>query len=202
MSGWDFASMENGVAGWLRGLVGKDPMGTQVPVLERAAPQVQTPHGVHLLYAVTATQPVGHDWTKYEEDASLPDGEDYVPEQRGIRRFTLQLRLESINTKPGWSARNFLERVRMRLRRPSSRATMRSLGLAIERSEAITQLPDETNGERRLSAATLDIHMTLAVTEKDELGATSWIEKVSYTVTGKGPDGDPAGGTPITVKIT
>lgn len=189
MSMLDFAAIDTALEAWVRTLIGTDPSGTQVPVREASKPQKMTPHGVECIYEVTTVRRVGRDWTTYAEDVALADGEDFVPEQHGLRQLVVSIAVESTNASPGWSARHFLDRVRLRLRRPSSLEALRAAELSLVREDAITDDVRATVGERRLSKAVLDLTLSAYESEVDSAGATSWIEKGVLTTQIKRADG-------------
>jgi hypothetical protein len=180
----DFVTLQAGIEAWLTTLVGTDPKGAQVPVRELEAPQQMAPNRVWCSYKIGTSQEVGRDFTVYDLDESLPSGEDNVPHQWAQRRFTLEISVESHNQTPGWAARNFLERVRTRLTRPSSLKALRALNVSILGHEPLANA-DRTNAERSMSKAVLDVHMGHALIEADTSGATGVIETVEVESTFK-----------------
>ncbi|MFW6086145.1 MAG: phage neck terminator protein [Myxococcota bacterium] len=189
----DFATLQAGIEKWLRTLVGTDPDGVHVPVRELEAPQTVAPNGVWCAYKIGATQGVGIDSTIYQLDEEREPGKQNVPEQRGNRRFTLEISVESTSQRGPWAARAFLERVRTRLRRPSSIKQLSAMNLGIISAEPLVNA-DRTSAERQMSKAVMDLHLNHTVREEDEDGATSVIETLEMSTAVEKPDGSPAGG--------
>lgn len=84
----------------------------------------------------------------------------------GQRELTLQVSVWSPSQKLGSSARMYLERLRTRLRWPSTLATLKELGLAHVRTEGVVDIEPEQDNRVR-SGAALDVRLAYAASEAD-----------------------------------
>jgi hypothetical protein len=94
--------------------------------------------------------------------------------QYGMREGVLQITAWSNDQRIDKSARFYLERLRTRLRMPSSLDALRAMGLAIVTIEKTVPL-DLTEDGRVMSQASLDVRVGYGVTEAD--AAVPFIER-------------------------
>jgi hypothetical protein len=200
MSAPDWTAMQAGLLAWFRARLGNDDLGRPIPADWADEEGYQPPHGIHAELHILTIAERGQDHTVYAEDPSLDPGVDFVPTQRGQRRMTVSMVVESQYLKPASSAHVFIERVRAALRAPSSQAAFTALGLGLIRAEAIQRVEGVVD-ERRLVRAVMDVHFHYASEQTDELGATSWIRTVEGTVDLTRPDATPVGPQPFTATL-
>ncbi len=147
---------------------------------EEERPMVEGPIG---LLNVIASAGLGVDDTRWAD----PGGVDPpVPAVSGNRRHTLSVQIETISQRAVGAARYTAERIRTRLRLPSSLDALHALGLAIVRLEPTTVLQYE-HDERAYSRATLDVILA-AVHEETDV-ALGYFNRIELTTEIKGPDG-------------
>lgn len=105
------------------------------------------------------------------DDVAWEDDDDTSPTAVtatviGAREETLQVSVWSHDQTPSKTARRYLEQLRTRIRLPSSKETLRGLGLATV--EVFNVIPLATvEGGRDMADAVLDIRFAYAVTEED-----------------------------------
>lgn len=110
--------------------------------------------------------PIGQDEriTTYDETQAL--GEEMQDVLRGVRNFTLKVKVESYEQSDDSTAYTYVERVRDRISRASSLAALRDVGCAFIRTEPTADL-SAVRDDRWTSIAVLDIRMRVAVSEAD-----------------------------------
>ncbi len=114
--------------------------------------------------------------------------------QHGLREMTLQVTVWAPSQILGNSARASLELLRLRLRMPSSLARLRALGLALVTIEAVVP-GDVVQDMRARSQASMDVRVTYAVSEADEV--IPYIERARV----KSEYLEHAGGAPLPASV-
>lgn len=84
----------------------------------------------------------------------------------GIRELTLQVSVWTLRQTLEESAREYLERLRLRLRFPSSVVQLKALGLAVVTIERVVQIDPEADA-RMQSSASMDVRLAYGVSESD-----------------------------------
>jgi len=172
--------MQAGLLAWFAAALGVDDAGIAIPAQWDDEPEAMTPSGLQGLLKIRAIDSVGPDETRYIEDLDQPAGEELVPTLVGNRRVTVSFIVEAHDLSPAWSAHRILDRVRSKIRLPSTRDTLRALGLGVLDTEAIQVIDGEVDG-RRLGRATLDVHLSAAACYRDTDNGVSWIETIELT---------------------
>lgn len=95
--------------------------------------------------------------------------------QKGNRLFTLTVRMESYDSTS--NAYETLEKIRNRLRRPSSLARLRAEKMTVYETQPVVSLPTKYDN-RVISAANFDLHMALFFTDIDTTDDGIWVETV------------------------
>jgi hypothetical protein len=113
------------------------------------------------------------------------DDDTLIPEQRGIRPFTVTVRVETLppNTT---GAHEYLERLRSRIRRPGSQAQLNANGMAFLRSEDIVSVNWTVDG-RQHDACVMDLYFHEFRKEVDTTDPGDYIETINA---GANPPGD------------
>jgi hypothetical protein len=139
----------------------------------RSREQVSDKTATAVLLRVTNTKEVGEDETRYEDGDGV-----LLPTQVGQRLVTLEIRVESYeNTDTHWAWAT-VERIRSRLRRPSSLERLRLVNCALVRTGPALGLPEPRDGHMT-SIAVMDVVLTAAFADPDE--AAGWIERIELT---------------------
>ncbi len=108
----------------------------------------------------------------------------------GQRELTLQVSVWSPQQTLGSSARVYLERLRTRLRWPSTKETLRDLGLALVRIETVVDVDPVEDGRVR-SMSTMDVRIAYGASETD--AEIPYIEDARITSTFSNAAGDQLG---------
>lgn len=103
----------------------------------------------------------------------------------GIREMTLQVSVWALRQTLDQSAREYLERLRLRLRFPSTVVALDALGLAVVGIERVVQIDPEADG-RKQSEASMDVRIAYGVRESDT--AIPYIETARIHDDGLGVD--------------
>lgn len=129
--------------------------------------------GFALRMKVVSVAGIGEDETRWEFDEGTQTLSSF---QYCLRRIRLQLTSSSDKWLEGRHPMAVLERVRTRIRRPSSLAAIGAAGLSLVRVE---QALDVTTGvdNHRLPAAVMDVILTGAFTDEDPVDP-DWIAYV------------------------
>lgn len=130
-------------------------------------------------------------WADVEEDGEVVGVQ---ATQHGLREMTLQITCWAPSQTLGNSARAALELLRLRLRMPSSLARLRALGLALVTIEPVV-LGDVVQDMRARSQASMDVRVTYAVSEADEV--IPYIERARV----KSEHLENAGGAPLPASV-
>ena len=152
------------------------------------------------LLSWVTTDGVGGDETRYEDNTGSVDPlTELVPVVVGFRVGVLQLSVEVHDQRSGQTARQVLETLRSRLRRPSSIAALKAVNVSLgARAGAVVQA-DYRVDQRWVSRCTLDVRLNLSSHDIDTTGATGTIETVGLNSTFT----DPAGAAlPASLQIT
>lgn len=139
--------------------------------------------GGALYLKVTSCVPVGGDEFRRVMHTFDVDGiptEDLVEITVGFRRITVQVQAwESEHTDLHWSIRT-LEKLRTRLGRNSSMARMLAVNVDITDYGASRKMTQTING-RRWSIAAMDLILTAAFNDDEDLDPTGWIQRIILT---------------------
>lgn len=137
-----------------------------------------------------ADSTVGEDY-RYQDRGEADDGKDMSLSIRQDREVTLSCRAFA---KPGGhnsNAHHYLDIARRALAYPSVLRDLGAVGIAVGGLlMPITDISSTVNGER-LSGAAMDVDLNIATTDAPASERTTYIERVSGTVTLDNPDGDP-----------
>jgi hypothetical protein len=99
-------------------------------------------------------------------DLNQPAGQELQENVRGVRLFTIQIKVESYEQTDDRNAGVYASRVRDRLSRSSSKAALRSVQTSFVRVGEVRDLSD-LRDERRTSVAVLDLRLSLQSQELD-----------------------------------
>lgn len=156
---------------------------------EGAQPQPHIAQGFDLQLKVVAVAGIGEDETRQSFDELTQTVTFY---QYCLRRITLQLTATATQLVEGRNPMAVLERVRTRIRRPSSLAVLGAAGLSLVRLERAL---DATYGfdNKRRPAAVMDVVLTGAFTDQDPVDP-GWIEYVHVASTLDGSSDSPIAG--------
>lgn len=156
---------------FLKSLI-EDLTGVQV-IIDPADPEpfVSPTKKARIFFDVKAPQTLG--WRDNFSREYDTDQDKIVTTQDAMRVFVLYLKAESFI--PTLHAEDILETLRMRLQRPSSLARLRTKNMTATHSEAVVGLPTSYD-TRVISAAALDVHMAIRVTEVDDSDDGNFIE--------------------------
>lgn len=143
-------------------------MGISCNWRDQAVPFVDGPQA---FLDVLAPAAVGVDdlrWSEVGVDAEDPTLPDTIQATMvGNREMTIQVTVWNDRQPLDVSARYYLERLRTRLRFPSTLEAMRALGLAQVRTEAMIDL-DPTEDGRVMSQTSMDLRLAYVVAETDD----------------------------------
>jgi hypothetical protein len=132
------------------------------------------------LLSVSPVTPVGVDDIVIDYDADRTEGQEICDNVLGVRNFTLSVKVESYEQGDALAAVNYLENLRNRLKRRSTGAALRAVGVAIRGTEPSRDL-SALRDDRWTSIAVLDIRLRMAVSETDAAHGYSYIETVEIT---------------------
>ena len=100
----------------------------------------------------------GRDECRTIQDLTQPKGQEMSDEWRGNRRFRLTVKVESLIQTDAGFAYEYLERVRDKLPRESTRRSLHAVNCAVEQIEQTQDLTGALD-DRNRSIAALDIMM-------------------------------------------
>lgn len=127
-----------------------------------------------------------------EERWSYTADADPLQEMRvvlaGPRELRLQVSVETLDQRPGHTARALAERARARFAAPSARAALEAVGLAFVRATEVTRADYRVDG-RVVPRSLFEVQMNGAASFEDEASRTSYIASVEVTATVTRPDG-------------
>jgi hypothetical protein len=106
----------------------------------------------------------------------------------GPRELRLQVSVETLDQRPGYTARALAERARARFAAPSARAALEAVGLAFVRATEVTRADYRVDG-RVVPRSLFEAQMNGAASFEDTDARTSYIATVGVTATVKRPDG-------------
>jgi|GEM_PF-4521396 len=139
---------------------------------------------------VDSSQGLGVDETRETVDPAAQDGSEITRQQWGNRLFTLTCRVETRDQTPAGAARNYLEKVRIGLMKPSSLAYLRTACLALVASEPVLD-QDRFFQDRQESVADMDVRFATVATETDPKEAGGYFDRIEATSNLKNVDGSP-----------
>lgn len=174
----DFASLEPALKAWARALLG---WAATDPVVFENEPRPRHNGRIATLALVSAVG-VGVDETRYEDTGALAPLPNLAPAVVGARVLAVQIAVETVDQRPGSPhARAALERLRARLRWPSSLAALAAANVALI-GAGTTSSADYLSADKRFVArALLEVRLNASSFEADALGATGAIESVAVT---------------------
>ena len=184
----NWATMQAGLLAWFIAALGVDDDGQAIHADWEDEPETFSANPLLGQLKIRNISSVGNDETRYIEDGTQPLGAELVPTQVGNRRMTVSFAVEAHQLTPAWSAHRFLDRVRSKLRLPSSTETFRGLGLGVLGVEAIQVVDGEVDG-RRLGKAVLDVHFSFAACYRDTDNGVSYISTIGLTTHLQDPGG-------------
>ncbi len=123
-----------------------------------------------VLLHVPSSVHLGVDETRIEVDEtklSSDPPEEMKPTQCGLRRTVLQCQVDAYDQDAKRRSRHFLERIRTRIRRPSSLATLGNLETSLITITPVVVL-EYIRDNRAYSRATMDILLQHTVIEPDQ----------------------------------
>ena len=180
----DFVALQAALLALVQRLVVPELEAKRVQWLEE--PRKQIP-GARVFLNITSSSGLGVDDVRTTEGVTV--GGELERTVQGLRLFTLSLQCETESQAPAGAARSTVERLRTRLRRPSTLAALKGAGLALVRLEA-TQTLDYDWHDRRMSRAAMDA--IFATTSNDgtlPADAVTYIERVLVTSSITAPSG-------------
>ena len=131
---------------------------------------------------------VGVDETTWDYAVAVDPLAEMTPTVTGQRKVVLQVSVESLDQRPGYTARNTLEEVRTRLQSPSALAALKAVGLAFASSGNVTPADYRVDG-RWLSRSVLDVRLNALSRITDTAGRTSYLATIGAVPTITRPDG-------------
>jgi hypothetical protein len=120
---------------------------------------------------------VGVDELRFELNADLETGTDYVPVVSGNRQVNLTILVQSRDQTPGQQAQHYLEKLRTSLRKPSVQTLFRDAGLAFASVEGVIN-QDRWLDDRMESEALMDIFFNAIAVDRDSEEADSYVAQV------------------------
>ena len=185
----DLEAIEPGLRAWIATLTG---IAAACVTFENAPrPQAVAPGQALLSWvSVTAKDTPGVVWD-YDADAGAADAlTEMVPTVLGDRVLVLQVGVESIDHRPGYSASVLAQRIADRAFSPSSDATLASLNLGLADVGA-PQRADYASDGRMRSRAVVEVRLNASFAFTDTDGSTSSIASVTADATVTGSSGSP-----------
>lgn len=131
---------------------------------------------------------VGVDETKWAYAANANPLLEMTPTIEGPRFAVLQVAVESLDQRPGYTARHLAERARTRLQWPSSLAALKAVDLALAGVGNVTMADYPVDG-RMVSRCLMEVRLNGKAREADAAGRTSYIATVQVAATIARPDG-------------
>ncbi len=180
----DFATIENG----LKALIATLAAVSANVVTWKDEPRPMA-RGTQVLLSWTSSVGVGVDEIRFE-DPEDDEASHVVPVIVGNRVLALQVQIETWNQKPNAPhARSIAEKIRTRLARPTTFASLKALNLGWIDANVVN-VGNYESDQRMIAAAIVDIRFNHAVTDRDEDDETqSTIEHAEVTSQIAGVDG-------------
>jgi hypothetical protein len=181
----DLVATQTALKAWARALLG---LASNDPVLFENEPRVMFNRVLVLLSWVSGAG-VGVDETRYEDSGATAPAANMVPVLTGARVAVLQVAVETLSQAPDApNARALCERLRDRLRRPSSLAALKAANLGLIDAQVIT-VADAKRDQRFNARAVVEVRFNATSFDRDADGAVSSIERVVLTSHVAKPDG-------------
>jgi hypothetical protein len=140
---------------------------------------------------ITNVSSDGHDGTRYEYDE---DDDALYETQFGMRRFTLQVQAFVHEHTDDLTELEILERIRTRIRKPSSLAALKAVNVGL--IDVLAAVPIRiVSNKRTISAGNMDVFFAAAVNDADPI-PVGWFERVVITSELKGSGGTLLGSPP------
>ena len=160
----------------------EDLSGLQTVWVDKRRPYVDPKGQAITLLRVRATDSIGVDDRRFE-DLGLPIPDPTMEEsQNGHRRASFDVRVESFRHDDDRFAYNAVSAIRTRLGWLSSLARLRAVNVALVRASQAIDLSNIITDDRVTSVATLDLILTIGVTDTDVANPLSAIETVNAPI--------------------
>lgn len=166
-------SVRSALAAWVKAL-----SGVEIAVWENDPRPMH--NGVIALLSWGASDVVGVDdlrWQYAENESPL---EEMTPAVQGDRVLRVQVAFETTLQAIAGNARELCERMRSRLRRPSSLAALAAVGLGLVSAGPAVQA-DYRAQQHMVARALFDVTLNATTWDADADGATSYIATVEVT---------------------
>lgn len=184
----DLADIEPGLATWVAARTG---IAAAVCTWENAVrPHFVSTRALLSWVSMPSKGTPGVVWD-YDEAAGEVDAlTEMVPTVMGDRLLVLQVGVESIDQRPGYSASVLAQRLCDRAHAPSSDVALETLNLGLADVGA-PQRADYAADGRMISRAVVEIRFNASFAHIDTDGTTSSIESVEVNATVTGSNGSP-----------
>lgn len=180
------AQLQTALKAWVVALAGLTASRDPVVFADEPRPMH---NGTLALLTWVSGAPRGLDELRYEDNEEPAPAANMVPVVVGNRVRALQLEFETLSQDPAApSALALCERVRDRLRRPSSLAALKAMNLGFVDAGLIT-VPDRKSDQRWRARTLLEVRFNATSFDRDADGAVSAIETVVLTSHVRGTDG-------------
>ena len=156
----------------------EDIGGLQTVWLDKRRPYIDPKGQAITLLRVRATNSIGVDDRRFE-DLGFPIPDPTMQEsQNGNRRASFDIRVESFRQDDDRFAYNAISDIRTRLGWLSSLARLRAVNVALVRAGQAIDISNIIIDDRVTSVATLDLILTIGITDPDVAHPLSAIETV------------------------
>jgi hypothetical protein len=119
------------------------------------------------LLTITASAERGTgDDRKTNQDLTKPQGEELADTFTGLREVTLSAKIESYDQSPGFTGRQYAERIRNGMKWRSSQAVLNGLGCSVIRVMDPVDL-SETRDDHRVSIVAVDVRLNVMLEHSD-----------------------------------
>lgn len=153
------------------------------------APRPMSPDGRVVILSWVSRASVGQDGLRWDYAAADDPLDEMTPTVQGSREARLQFAVEVIaDQRPGRSAAALAEHARTRLSRPSSRAALEAVGLALATVGPATQA-DYPGDQRMVSRSLFEVLLNGHASEADTGSRTSYVATVVTVAAIRGVDG-------------
>ncbi len=171
---------------------GPIPPGFEAEWAERRRKAISPEARFGLYLKITSSSEVGEDQVSYELqkiDPEDPESEEDIFEViTGLRKFTLNVRVESTEHSDDLWALEVLERIRTRFKRTSAQAALLDLNVSISEMRPAIKA-SRTIDKRVWSIGSMDIVFLVQITDRDPV-PIGWIEHVNVESRIKNAEGD------------